>query len=48
MYTAPAEMAVSAADRSRASALGAEGYVAKPFDIDSLLGVLHGLELVAS
>jgi CheY-like chemotaxis protein len=37
----------SAADRSRASALGAEAYVPKPFDIGSLLEVLHGLELAS-
>ena len=38
----------NAADRSRASALGAEAYVAKPFDIEGLLGVLHGLEPASS
>ena len=36
-----------AADRSRATAMGAEGYVPKPFDIESLLDVLHGLELAS-
>jgi len=37
----------SAADRSRASALGAQAYVPKPFDIDHLLQILHGLELAS-
>ena len=37
----------STADRSRASALGAEAYVPKPFDIERLLEVLHGLELAS-
>lgn len=37
----------SAADRSRATALGAEAYVPKPFDIEHLLTILHGLELAS-
>jgi CheY-like chemotaxis protein len=33
-------------DRERATALGAEAYVAKPFDVDELMRVVRGLELV--
>jgi CheY-like chemotaxis protein len=32
----------SAPDRERAERLGAAAYVAKPFDIEHLVGVLHG------
>jgi len=31
-------------DRSKAAELGADAYVPKPFDVDELLEVLHGLE----
>jgi len=31
-------------DRATAAELGADAYVPKPFDMDHLLGVLHGLE----
>jgi len=31
-------------DRARAAELGADAYVPKPFDVDELLDVLHGLE----
>lgn len=34
----------SARDRSRAAELGAHAYVAKPFDVDELVKVLHELE----
>jgi len=33
-------------DRERATSLGAEAYVAKPFDTDELMRIVHGLELV--
>jgi CheY-like chemotaxis protein len=33
-------------DRARATALGAEAYVSKPFDVDELMRVVRGLELV--
>jgi DNA-binding response OmpR family regulator len=31
-------------DRAKAAELGAVGFVAKPFNVDDLLGVLHRLE----
>ena len=31
-------------DRAKATELGAEAFVAKPFNVDDLLDVLHGLE----
>ena len=31
-------------DRATAAELGADAYVPKPFDMDQLLGVLHGLQ----
>lgn len=31
-------------DRAKAAELGADAYVPKPFDVDQLLDVLHGLE----
>jgi DNA-binding response OmpR family regulator len=31
-------------DRARAAELGADAFVPKPFDVDELLEVLHGLE----
>jgi DNA-binding response OmpR family regulator len=31
-------------DRATAAELGADAYVPKPFDMDHLLGVLHGLQ----
>ena len=31
-------------DRAKAAELGADAFVAKPFNVDDLLGVLHGLE----
>ena len=31
-------------DRAKAEELGADAYVPKPFDVDELLEVLHGLE----
>jgi DNA-binding response OmpR family regulator len=31
-------------DRARAAELGADAFVPKPFDVDQLLEVLHGLE----
>jgi two-component system response regulator MprA len=34
----------SGRDRATAAELGADAYVPKPFDMDQLLGVLHGLE----
>ena len=34
----------SVRDRARASELGADAYVAKPFDVNELVEVLHGLE----
>jgi CheY-like chemotaxis protein len=34
----------SAADRARATELGADAYVTKPFGVEELLGVLHGLQ----
>lgn len=34
----------SLSDRARAAELGADAYVPKPFDVDELLDVLHGLE----
>jgi len=34
----------SGRDRATAAALGVDAYVAKPFDMDHLLGVLHGLQ----
>ena len=34
----------SLGDRARAAKLGAEAYVPKPFDVDELIDVLHGLE----
>jgi CheY-like chemotaxis protein len=37
----------SAADKTKATALGAEAYLPKPFDIERLLDVLHGLELAS-
>jgi CheY-like chemotaxis protein len=37
----------STRDRDRAAELGADGYLAKPFDVDELIGVLHGLELAS-
>ena len=37
----------TAADRSRATSMGAAAYVPKPFDVDALLGILHGLELAS-
>jgi CheY-like chemotaxis protein len=37
----------SAMDRARAERLGASAFVAKPFDMDDLVGVLQGLELAS-
>lgn len=37
----------TAQDRARAAALGADGYVQKPFDVDELVGVLQGLALAS-
>lgn len=37
----------TAGDRARATSMGAAAYVAKPFDVDALLGILHGLELAS-
>jgi two-component system response regulator MprA len=37
----------TAADRTRATSMGAAAYVSKPFDVDALLGILHGLELAS-
>jgi len=34
----------SVRDRAKAVALGADAFVAKPFNVDDLLGVLHDLE----
>jgi DNA-binding response OmpR family regulator len=34
----------SSHDRATAAELGADAYVPKPFDMDQLLGVLHGLQ----
>ena len=34
----------SSHDRAAAAELGADAYVPKPFDMDHLLGVLHGLQ----
>jgi CheY-like chemotaxis protein len=34
-------------DRRRAVELGADAYVPKPFDVDELIDVLHGLELAS-
>jgi DNA-binding response OmpR family regulator len=34
----------SSRDRATAAELGADAYVPKPFDMDHLLGVLHGLQ----
>ena len=34
----------SLGDRAQPTALGAEAYVAKPFNVEDLLEVLHGLE----
>jgi DNA-binding response OmpR family regulator len=31
-------------DRAKAAELGADAYVPKPFNVDELLEVLHGLE----
>ena len=31
-------------DKAKATALGADAYVPKPFDVDELLQVLHGLQ----
>jgi DNA-binding response OmpR family regulator len=31
-------------DRAKAAELGADAFVAKPFNVDDLLGVLHDLE----
>ena len=31
-------------DRAKAAELGADAYVPKPFDVDELIDVLHGLE----
>ncbi len=38
----------SVRDRAKATELGADAYVPKPFDVDDLLAVLHGLEAAAS
>jgi len=38
----------SVRDRARAAELGADAYIPKPFDVDDLLAVLHGLEATAS
>ena len=38
----------SAGDRERAERLGAEAFVPKPFDMDHLVGVLHGFSALAS
>jgi DNA-binding response OmpR family regulator len=38
----------SVRDRSKAAELGADAYIPKPFDVDDLLAVLHGLETAAS
>jgi two-component system, OmpR family, alkaline phosphatase synthesis response regulator PhoP len=34
----------SAADRARATELGADAYVSKPFSVEELIDVLHGLQ----
>ena len=34
-------------DRAKAAELGADAFVAKPFNVDDLLGVLHDLEQVS-
>jgi DNA-binding response OmpR family regulator len=34
----------SGRDRATATELGVDAYVAKPFDMDELLGVIHGLQ----
>jgi CheY-like chemotaxis protein len=34
-------------DRAKAAELGADAFVAKPFNVDDLLGVLHRLEKVS-
>ena len=34
----------SGSDRATAAALGVDVYMPKPFDVDALLGVLHGLQ----
>jgi two-component system alkaline phosphatase synthesis response regulator PhoP len=31
-------------DRAKAAELGADAFVAKPFSVDELMGVIHGLE----
>jgi CheY-like chemotaxis protein len=35
-------------DRAKAAELGADAFVAKPFNVDDLMGVVHELELKAS
>jgi CheY-like chemotaxis protein len=37
----------STRDRDRAVELGADAYLPKPFDVDKLIDVLHGLELAS-
>jgi two-component system response regulator MprA len=37
----------SVKDRARASELGADAYVPKPFDVEELIGVLHGLAIAS-
>jgi DNA-binding response OmpR family regulator len=34
----------SGSDRATALELGVDAYVPKPFDMDELLGVIHGLQ----
>jgi len=34
-------------DKAKATALGADAYVPKPFDVDELLQVLHGLQVAS-
>jgi DNA-binding response OmpR family regulator len=34
-------------DRAKAAELGADAFVPKPFNVDDLLGVIHGLELAS-